>query len=153
MRGVDNSLWGYLIPALIVAIVAYGLFRGLSLDFDRTGNQFDPQVFPVDAVDANKGQLPEGNVFNYFPWGGYLLHRLWPAQLVFIDGQTDFYGEDLTREYEQVITLQDGWRDVLEKYNVDWVFMPSNSILVEYLLSESGWKIYYLDEVAAIITR
>ena len=53
---------------------------------------------------------PEGNMFNYFTWGGYLLFELWPEKPVFIDGQTDFYGETFTRQYEQVITLDDGWQ-------------------------------------------
>jgi len=30
------------------------------------------------------------------------LYRLWPEKQVFIDGQTDFYGEALSREYAQV---------------------------------------------------
>jgi hypothetical protein len=82
-----------------------------------------------------------------------MLHRFWPAERVFIDGQTDFYGEAFTREYEQVITLRDGWQDVIDRYDVHWVIMPSDSKLVDFLISESGWEIIHLDEIAAIITR
>jgi hypothetical protein len=150
---LDRSLRGYMIPSMIVILMFFGLISGINLDFDGTGNRFSPDIFPVVALDSQQNQLPDGNMFNYFPWGGYLLYRIWPAQRVFIDGQTDFYGEALTREYEKVITLQEGWQGVFDRYDVEWVIFPSDSRLVEYLLSDSGWQIYHLDEVAAILTR
>jgi hypothetical protein len=82
---------------------------GARLDYDQQGNRYDPAVFPVEAVDWLEQHPPEGNGFNYFIWGGYLLYRSWPERTVFIDGQTDFYGEALTRQYVQVITLTGDW--------------------------------------------
>jgi hypothetical protein len=105
----------------------------------------------VGAVDWLGANPPPGEVFNYFPWGGYLLYRLWPDQRVFIDGQTDFYGEHLTRQYEQVITLGDGWRQVLEQYQVRWVLMPPTSELVQNLSADPGWKLVYQDTTAAVL--
>ena len=68
----------------------------------------------------------------------------------FIDGQTDFYGEELTREYEKVITLDDGWQDVLDDYRISWVIMPADSVLGT-ALDESGiWKEGYKDETTEI---
>jgi len=90
-------------------------------------------------------------IFNYFPWGGYLLYRNWPEQMVFIDGQTDFYGESLTRQYEKVITMSSGWQDVLEEYNVGRILMPSDSDLVAGLSGNSRWELVYQDETAAVL--
>jgi hypothetical protein len=98
---------------------------GIPLDFGRQGNHFDQAVFPVSAADWLERQPQTGAMFNYFPWGGYLLYRFWPSERVFIDGQTDFYGERLTRQYEQVITLAGGWQNVLSRYRVDWVMVAS----------------------------
>ena len=85
--------------------------------------------------------------------GGYLLYRQWPDILVFIDGQTDFYGETLTREYEQVITLSEGWEQILEKYQVDWMLIPEEAILAKALIEHTGWETLYEDETAIIIKR
>ena len=117
------------------------------------GNAFSPQVFPVRAMDRAIADRPGGRVFNYFPWGGYLLYRAWPDMTVFIDGQTDFYGEALTREYETVITLADGWEEVLERYRVDWVIMPADSRLIRTLRQESEWRQAYADSTAVILRR
>ena len=90
-------------------------------------------------------------MFNFFTWGGFLLYRLWPEQKVFIDGQTDFYGEALSREYVQVETLQDGWENTLAKYNVDWVITQSGQPL-EKALTAINWTVIYQDETTAILS-
>jgi hypothetical protein len=113
-------------------------------------NRFDPRAMPVDAVNWLDSHPQQGRMFNFFTWGGYLLHRLWPDQQVFIDGQTDFYGEALSREYVQVETLQHDWEGVLAKYDVDWVITRSNEPLAG-ALTEIGWQVLYQDETAVIL--
>jgi hypothetical protein len=151
LASVEASLRGVLWPALLVVLVGLALFRGASLDFGGVGNRFDPAVFPVEAVDWLQANPAPGEVFNYFPWGGYLLYRLWPERRVFIDGQTDFYGEALTRQYEQAITLGDGWRPVLEQYQIGWVLMPPKSELVQTLSADPEWSLVYQDATATVL--
>ena len=90
---------------------------------------------------------------NYFPWGGYLLFRLWPEYRVFIDGQTDFYGEDLTRTYEKILTLDEGWKFWLDKYQINWVIFPQDSRLIMALRQDPGWECLYEDHLATICLR
>jgi hypothetical protein len=146
----DASLNGLLWPLIILIFVPLGFLSGARLDLQQSGNAFDAHVFPVHAVDWLEENPRSGNGFNYFPWGGYMLHRLWPEQQVFIDGQTDFYGEALTRQYEQVLTLSPGWEGVLEQYNVDWVIMPPGERLPQELRGRQNWQLIYEDETAVI---
>ena len=148
---VEQALSGHLWPVIVVFLIAISLINGVSLDLTRRGNRFDPQVFPVAAVDWLENQPDLGPVFNYFPWGGYLLYRTWPEQRVFIDGQTDFYGEQLTRQYEQVITLRPGWETVLQSYGVQWVIMPPGGSLVDALETNPQWRVVYEDGTAVIL--
>jgi hypothetical protein len=151
LGAVEASLRGFLWPAVLIALVVLVASSGSSLNLSGTGKRFDPAVFPVQAVDWLEANPPPGEMFNYFPWGGYLLYRLWPEQRVFIDGQTDFYGEVLTRQYEQVITLSEGWREILDRHQVGWVLMPPQSELVRALLLDPGWKMAYRDATAAVL--
>lgn len=118
----------------------------------REASRFDPQIFPVAAVDWIEEHPQSGRMFNYFPWGGYLLYRLYPDYRVFIDGQTDFYGEALTREYETVITLATGWEDVLVRYDVAWAIVPTAEPL-RSVLQTAGWQEVYADSTAVILRR
>ncbi|HET7091371.1 MAG TPA: hypothetical protein VFL17_22285, partial [Anaerolineae bacterium] len=133
VAAIQTLLRGHVWPVMTTLLLTFLLANGAKIDVTRRGNRFDPAVFPVQAVDWLEANPLPGRIFNYFTWGGYLLYRMWPEQTVFIDGQTDFYGEALTRKYEQVITLADGWQDVLRDYRVDWVLMPSDSRLARSL--------------------
>ena len=147
---METLLRGFIWSCVAFALALLLLLSPATL---ATRNTFDPTVFPVQAADWLEANPQSGNMFNYFSWGGYLLHHLWPEQKVFIDGQTDFYGEALTRQYEQVITLAEGWEDVLAAYDVTWVIMPINSPLTRQLNSRSEWQILYQDETAIILRK
>jgi hypothetical protein len=153
LLSVEISLRGFLWPGLAAVLLSLGLLAGARLDFQQKGNQFDAKVFPVDAVAWLRGHPQQGEVFNYFPWGGYLLYEDWPQMKVFIDGQTDFYGEALTREYEKVLTLSPGWQGILVKYQVGWVIMPPDEPLARGLADDPGWQEVYQDETASILAR
>jgi hypothetical protein len=94
-----------------------------------------------------------GNMFNEFNWGGYILYRLWPQELVFLDSQTDFYGETLVREYEQTILAKYGWEDILSRYNVTWAIIPPNSPLSQALQTDEHWQVLYHDNTAIILRQ
>jgi hypothetical protein len=119
IKELESQIRGGFWVVFSVSVVLLLLITGRRLDFDQAGNNFSAETFPVNAVDWIEKNPLEGNGFNYFPWGGYLLYRIWPENLVFIDGQTDFYGEDLTREYESVITLDTNWLNVIKKYEIN----------------------------------
>jgi hypothetical protein len=150
LAAVEARLRGHAWAAAAVLLAALGLAGGARLDFTGQGNRFDPAVFPVAAVDWLERQPAPGAGFNYFPWGGYLLYRAWPEQRVFIDGQTDFYGETLTRQYEQVITLERDWQAVLRQYAVGWILVPPDTGLAQALAGESGWREAYRDGTAVV---
>ncbi len=116
-------------------------------------NRYPAQRFPVAAVNWLEANPPAGEMFNYFDWGGYLLYRLWPEKRVFIDGQTDFYGEAFTREYERAITASQGWEDVMTRYQVQWAILPPDVPLTKALNTASGWETIYADETAIIFRR
>jgi len=150
ISATENHIRGGLIALLSVALSLYLLVSGVNLDFQSKGNSFSQEVFPVQAVDYIEANQLQGNGFNYFPWGGYLLYRLWPDYLVFIDGQTDFYGEELTREYEKVITLQPGWQKIFSKFKIRWVIMPVDSPLAGYLSENEDWATIYQDQTTKL---
>jgi len=148
LLSMQQSLVGFVWPVAILVVGTFVLGSGA-----RSINRFDDAVFPVAAADWVESTQPEGRMFNYFPWGGYLLYRLWPDYPVFIDGQTDFYGESLTREYEKVITASEGWESTLDGYQVDWIIVPPQERLADTLRSQPEWQTAYDDAVAVVFTR
>ena len=149
LLAVEEQARGFVWPAAAV-LAAVALTAGGA---GRDANRFDARVFPAAAVDWMEANPQRDEGFNYFPWGGYLLYRLWPETRVFIDGQTDFYGEALTREYEQVISVQPGWEQVLDRYAVGWVLIPVDQALARELSRRDAWSEVYRDGTAVIYQR
>lgn len=115
--------------------------------------QFNPNVFPVQAVEWLKENPQAGNMFNEFNWGGYIEYELYPSQKVFLDSQTDFYGEALVKEYTTVINAETEWESILQKYNVSWVFIYKHSPLDVLLTENQAWELIYQDNIAVIYRK
>lgn len=143
-----QSVWTFIaILAATAFFINYNLKNGQSL------HQFDPTFFPVEAANFIETNPQQGNMFNDFNLGGFLLYRLWPQYDVFIDSQSDFYGEDLVREYDQIISANGNWQNLLEKHHVDWVIVPASSPLADMIGNTPNWEITYEDSVAVVGRR
>lgn len=144
----NGIIWFFLV---IIAVVA-AFSSGKAFDPANKGNVFDKQFFPVQAVTWLNANPQSGHMFNEFDWGGYLLLQLSPRQQIFMDGHTHIYGEALTREYETVQTLRDGWQEILSKYDVTWTILRPSEALTKALTAE-GWKTVYEDDTAIILVK
>jgi hypothetical protein len=69
---------------------------------------------------------------------------------VFVDSQSDFYGEPLLRDYEQIMTAQGDWSGKLETYRISWIIIPNSTTLAKVLSEDRKWKQVYQDNTAMI---
>lgn len=150
---MDAAMKGFLWPALVVLIAVVGLLAGVKFDKQQIGNNFDPLIFPVEAVNWLDDNPQSGEMFNYYIWGGYLLYRDQAAYKVFIDGKIDFYGEAHAREYLRVIFTEPGWEAVLDDHGVDWALLPVEEKAAQLLAANPDWKVVYQDDTALIVHR
>ncbi len=105
----------------------------------------------MDAAAFIRDDLPAGNMFNSYNWGGYLLWEL-PHVPVFIDGRTDLYNDEIISQWLQVVRVESGWQEVLEKWDVGWVLLENGSDL-QPALQANGWRLLYQDALAVVLSR
>jgi hypothetical protein len=146
-RGAYGGVAAGIVAVLLMGVAAV---RGEVAGVELVPNRFDPDRFPVEAVNRARAAGVSGPIFNEFIWGGYLLHA-WPEQRVFIDGGTDHYGDAVFAEYIRAWNLDPGWRDVLSKYRIRWVLVDARARLAHELVRESSWGIWYCDSVAVLL--
>jgi hypothetical protein len=140
------------ITPLVVSFLTVAIFTNRYFNKYQTIFQFNPQVFPVQAMNWLEIHPQSGRMFNEFNWGGYILYRTWPQQQVFLDSQSDFYGESFMKEYERVTSMQGDWENLLVKHQVDWVIIPHAWPLAKELNTQ-GWEIVYEDQTAVILDK
>ncbi len=151
-EGERIALPGRLAPWCAALLLALGLSHGSVAGARLVPDDFDARRFPVEAVHAARAANLEGRIYNQFIWGGYLVYA-WPEQRIFIDGMTDFLGNDVLRSYIQIERLDTGWEEELERWGVNVVIMPPKARLVSALRSHGGWLTWYEDETAAILVQ
>jgi hypothetical protein len=143
---------------VIWSLPAMVLMLALALGHGRVGSaqliddRFDPTVFPIAAVRQARSEHLEGRLFTEFEWGGYVDYA-WPEQKIFIDGGTDFFGEDLLRQYGKIKGLSPGWRGLVSKWDISLMVLRRKSSLAHELLRDGRWHPWYCDSLAVVLRR
>ena len=149
---IETGLRGFIWPPLAV-LVAVAVIALHAVTTRRSTYGYDPSLFPVQAADWLQHHPIEGSMFNELNWGGYLLYRLWPGQRVFIDSQSDFYGEEFTRQYEAAILARGAWKAHLGAHDVAWAIIPASSALSVALAADHAYLRVYQDPTTSIYAR
>ncbi len=149
LRMIDRKVLGIVPLAFVLIATVAGI-----VTLSRNGVVgFNPQVFPVRAADFLERSNLESRLFSKDQWGGYLIFRFEGRLKVFMDGRSDFYGQQLLETYAQVADVKPAWSDVLKEYGVGLVLIPPDHALASVLRVSPGWKRIYADSVAAIFQR
>jgi hypothetical protein len=109
--------------------------------------------FPEGAVRYLAQSPPSGPLFNEYRWGGYLIWRLRSVP-VFIDGRAEiYYRKEIFDHYVNIVRLQPGWREMLEKYHIQTILMETNAPVVQALLQDPQWRVAYGDRQATALEK
>jgi hypothetical protein len=90
--------------------------------------EFDPTFYPAGALATLRSD-PGGRVFTNDEWGDYLIYRLYPAHKVFVDGRSDFYGDDFEAKYIDVQNVKYGWEKTPQRLRRRHDFIASQFAL------------------------
>jgi len=113
-----------------------------------------------DAVSFFIKNNLRGPIYNNFDAGNYLAYRLYPHEKVFVDGRPEAYPRDFFQNiYYPMQTSPAKFAEVSKLYGFNTIFFnhtdQSNEAaqLLTQLLSNSDWKIVYLDGSVVIFLK
>jgi hypothetical protein len=138
-----GKLWPVIGMSIALGVPLWGAFRA----------SFSDKVFPVAAVEFLKREKLSGNMFNNDEFGDYLIFSAWPQYKVFTDGRSDMYGEKHGSPYLKVAGLQPGWKEILNRYDISWIFFQTKTTLSAALMEQPEWHPIYSDQVATVFVR
>ncbi len=139
--------------ASVVPLVFTGVLlfapRPVSAKFTSS---YDPKVYPERAIPVLLA--PETHhIFAEDQWGDYLIYRLYPSREVFIDGRSDFYGDEFGNRYLEVMNVKFDWQKTLDRYDIDTVALSPAQALASTLKVSRDWRVVYDDGVAIVFRR
>jgi hypothetical protein len=112
-------------------------------------SEFDPKGYPAAALATLRSD-PGARIFTHDEWGDYLIYRLYPGHKVFVDGRSDFYGDDFEQKYLDVMNVKYDWEKILGGFGVNTILMPPGASLTGALKESSRWRVVYDDGIAVV---
>src|SRR5450432_2250713 len=112
-------------------------------------SEFDPKSYPAGAL-GTLSRDPAAHIFTHDEWGDYLI---WTGHKVFVDGRSDFYGDDFEEKYMDVLNVKYGWEKTLGQFGVDTILMPPGAPLSGALKESSRWRAVYDDGISLVFRQ
>jgi len=145
---IEENARGFIWPLATLLAVSLLAAKGyVSFRFE------DTPMKPEKAVEFIQKENIRGNMYNNDEFGDYLIYKTYPAYKVFFDGRSDMYGTARFKEFQNIAGFSPGWEAIVEKYDIGWFFIASDSLLTRYLQIHPGWRLIYSDNVANIHVR
>lgn len=151
-RGTDLGKKEYLFNWVLLLVTLAGCLLYYPVFHAKDEDKINKTV-PIKAVQFIIDAGIKGRVFSVYHYGGYLINQFYPEQLVFIDGRADLYGDKFIKEYLGLIEARAGWKEKLEKHQIDYAIIARKSALVELLQTKADFKLIYEDDVNAVLIK
>jgi hypothetical protein len=146
-----NRLFRFTVPILVVCMVVVTGLRFLQVVREQA--RTEAEYFPEAGVDWILKNKPQGNLYNSYGWGGYLIWRTYPEYQVYIDGRADVYGDLFVFDYVSIYHSETGWEDKLDQQAVHTVLVEPDATLATILRQRPEWRIAFEDKTSVIFVR
>jgi hypothetical protein len=141
----------------LAALSLLGLARGAEGRFAR----HQPEIIPAQALDRflqihtqwSRQHGRRSVVFHSYDWGGYLT---WHADQSFrnwIDDRNEVQGKEHIEDYFAILRTDPGWREKLDRAEVQLICIQTNAPLTFRLAESADWRERYRDEWAVVFER
>lgn len=131
-----TSAW----PAAAVAVLVLMGPPVTSNNSIKWPQDFPDFMFPVKIVRTHSDLILRSRVLTTDQWADYLIY-VNPAQKVFMDGRSDFYGPEVGNDYLRLTNGAWNWRQLMDKYRFDLALLPVDSPLTQILKLAPDWQV------------
>lgn len=111
--------------------------------------EYDPDNYPAGALATLKSD-PGARIFTNDEWGDYLIYRLYPGHQVFVDGRSDFYGDDFVQKYLDVMNVKYDWQQTLSHFGINTILLPPSAPLAGAVKESRNWRVVYDDGISLV---
>lgn len=137
--------WIVLLAIIAVLLLCRPLFRANAAK--------QAEQLPVTAADYVIANRIQGNLFNGYNDGGYLIYRLGPQRKVFIDGRVDVYGDQFFKDYMQIHAGAAEWKTKFERHAIDYAILGKDAPIRQLLLADGSFKEVFRDRQHSVLLR
>jgi hypothetical protein len=154
-----SSIWSrkisYVAFELVMLIAA---FQGVSMLAGKSITVTVPSITqefkpPFSALQFFMKEHHDGRVFSSLPISDMLDLYWGPHSALFIDSRLDAYSDKTIEEYLTMLYGKEGWRDLIDQYQIKWIFLSPDKPVCKLLEESPEWNMVYKDSTARIFKR
>lgn len=119
---------------------------------------FVPEQF--SAIEFFNDLKIEGNIFNNYDIGSYLIYGLYPEKKVFVDNRPEAYtSQFFQKTYIPMQENEQLWQQMLERYQFSTIFFGTRDLtnwgqkFLYNRLNDPAWKVVFHNYYAVILVR
>jgi hypothetical protein len=150
-RKEPTKIINFVNSSILIIVMLAGLAQVSTTLLNQ--NKSELEVFPETSVNWIKENNPEGNIFNSYGWGGFLIWHLYPNYKVYVDGRADLYGDTYLQDFVTIYQAKPGWEAKLEKAKIKIALVETDSPIANALSKDSNWKIQIKNNLESLFTR
>ncbi len=111
-----------------------------------------PRATPAAALEAARKLPVSGNVYNAYPFGGFLIFN---GIKTFVDGRTELYFNGLLKKAwdAEGDTSDAPFLSLLDEYHVTWALLAPKTKAAEKLGRSKAWREAFKDDYSALFVR
>ena len=142
-KKIEKSLY----PAIFILALSIPLFSPLAPRADDT-------KFPFYELEFLKINNIKGNLVSPFGLGSYATYKLYPDNLIFMDGRyEEVYNDKEFMVLKHFDLIMDNWRDIYQKYPTDIIMTYKDTETYILLQEDSDWVHIFDGKLCGIFVK
>ena len=106
---------------------------------------------PRFAIEFVKINELKGNLFINFDWGSYAAYKLYPANLIVMDGRyEEVYNPELLMEIKDFHLVQNDWKKIIRDYKTDVMILEKRYPVFEKILADKDWTLVFENNLTGV---
>ena len=111
-------------------------------------------AYPVREVEFIKINNLKGNILSNFGLGSYISYKLYPNNLIYMDGRyEEVYYDEMIPLLKKFFLVNPGWDDVLKKYPPEIMIIEKYYPVYDTLKNSEDWKLVFEGEVFGVFLQ
>lgn len=107
--------------------------------------------YPRYAIEFIKINKIEGNLFLSFDWGSYAAYKLYPNNLISMDGRyEEVYNPDLLIKIKDFHMVKNDWYKIIRDYKTDVIILEKHFPAYKKILEHPDWTLVFENNLSGV---
>lgn len=104
--------------------------------------------YAIEFIQINK---LKGNLFVNFDWGSYAAYKLYPDNLIVMDGRyEEVYNPDLLLSLKDFHLLKNDWYKIIRDYKTDVLLLEKKFPVYNEILKNKDWSLVFENNLSGV---